>query len=192
LSEDTPRKRKKYGRTLSARNELLELHMIEAIDFIDKSNNERPYYRPYIFSVLHQSDLAPLPPINSSPHNEMYTNLPPKRKRGRPRMPRGDAVLISEGKQPALTTEAGKMSLLSSASGDSLSFSKPTAISTPLRRAPSPPPPLPPPRFVHNIAAGFPSGYHYSSSQSKSQFEDRLGPSRPGARQYGEIFPGPT
>ena len=61
------------------------------------------------------------------------------------------------------------------ASDASLPFSKSAAMSIPNQRAPSPPPPLPPPRFVHDIAAGLDPGYHYSNSQSKGEFEAKIG-----------------
>ncbi|MCJ1244339.1 hypothetical protein MMC30_001537 [Trapelia coarctata] len=55
-------------------------------------------------------------------------------------------------------------------------------MSIPNQRAPSPPPPLPPPRFLHDIAVGLDPGYHYSNSQSKGEFEARIGCGSPDSR----------
>lgn len=68
------------------------------------------------------------------------------------------------------------------ASDASLPFSKSAAMSIPNQRAPSPPPPLPPPRFVHDIAVGLDPGYHYSNSQSREEFESRIGCVSPDSR----------
>jgi len=67
-------------------------------------------------------------------------------------------------------------------SDTSLLFSKSAAMSIPHQRAPSPPPPLPPPRFVHDIAVGLDPGYHYSNSQSRAEFEARIGYDTPDSR----------
>jgi hypothetical protein len=64
----------------------------------------------------------------------------------------------------------------------SLLFSKSAAMSIPNQRAPSPPPPLPPPRFVHDIALGLDPGYHYSNSQSRGEFEAKIGCDTPDSR----------